>query len=128
MRLRAAALFTCLIFVFILPLVTLAQESQVHIGLLLDSFKNERWQRDSKLIQARAHDVGAKITVRDAEGDDDLQLQQANQLIDAGANVLIVVPHDAEKAAAIVQAAQRKKVPVISYDRLIRNSAVSLYI
>jgi D-xylose transport system substrate-binding protein len=66
--------------------------------------------------------------VKDAEGSDDLQLRQANQLLDAGVNVLMVVPHDAEKAAAIVQAAQRKRVPVISYDRLIKNSPVSLYI
>src|SRR6202022_2341012 len=65
---------------------------------------------------------------KNAEGNDDLQLQQANQLMDAGANVLIVVPHDADKAAAIVQAAQHRGVPVISYDRLIKNSPVSLYI
>jgi D-xylose transport system substrate-binding protein len=53
------------------------------------------------LVQARAKEIGAKITVRDAEGNDELQLQQANQLLDAGVDVLIVVPHDANKAAAI---------------------------
>jgi len=104
------------------------QETPVHIGFLLDNLKFERWQRDSKLVQARAVELGAKITVKDAEGNDDLQLQQANQLLDAGVNVLIVVPHDADKAAAIVQAAQRKGVPVVSYDRLIKNSPASLYI
>jgi len=105
-----------------------AKETPVHIGFLLDNLKFERWQRDSKLVQARAGELGAKITVKDAEGNDDLQLQQANQLLDAGVNVLIVVPHDADKAAAIVQAAQRKGVPVVSYDRLIKNSPASLYI
>ncbi|MFZ0439115.1 MAG: substrate-binding domain-containing protein [Candidatus Sulfotelmatobacter sp.] len=105
-----------------------AEERPVHIGFLVDNFKVERWQRDSKLVQARAGELGAKITVKDAEGNDDLQLQQANQLLDAGVNVLIVVPHDADKAAAIVQAAQRKGVPVVSYDRLIKNSPASLYI
>jgi len=104
------------------------QETPVHIGFLLDNLKFERWQRDSKLVQARAGELRAKITVKDAEGNDDLQLQQANQLLDAGVNVLIVVPHDADKAAAIVQAAQRKGVPVVSYDRLIKNSPASLYI
>ena len=104
------------------------EETPVQIGFLLDTLKLERWQRDVKMVQARAAEVGAKVTVKAAEGDDSLQLQQANQLLDAGVNVLIVVAHDAEKAGAIVQAARRKGVPVISYDRLIKNSPVSLYI
>jgi D-xylose transport system substrate-binding protein len=124
--------FVVLLMIFALfvaaPLCLRAQDKPVHIGLLLDNLKFERWQRDSKLLQARAHDLGVKITVKDAEGNDELQLQQANQLMDEGANVLIVVAHDAEKAAAIVTASQRKGVPVISYDRLIKNSPSSLYI
>lgn len=118
--------------VFLLGLTSLfrsrAEERPVHIGILLDSLKNERWQRESKLFQARAGELGAKIAFKDAENDGDLQLRQANQLLDAGVKVLIVVPHDSDKAAAIVQAAQRKGVPVVDYDRLIRNSPASLYI
>jgi len=128
MRAYAAAL---LVAAFLLAARTpslVAQETPVHIGVLLDDLKLERWQRDSKLLQAHAHERGAKITVKDDEGSDSLQLQQASQLLDSGVNVLIVVPHDAEKAAAIAQAAERKHVPVISYDRLIKNAAVSLYI
>jgi D-xylose transport system substrate-binding protein len=127
MRAVAACLVAVLCMVLV-PLAVHSQETPVHIGLLLDSLKDERWQRDAKLLQARAHEVGAKITLKDAEGDDALQLQQANQLLEAGASVLIVVPHDSEKAAAIVQAAQHKNVPVVSYDRLIRNGAPDLYI
>jgi D-xylose transport system substrate-binding protein len=104
------------------------QEASLHIAFLLDNLKFERWQRDSKLVQARAKELGAKITVQDAEGSDELQLQQANQLLRDGVDVLIVVPHDANKAAAIVQAAQSKRVPVVSYDRLIKHSPASLYI
>jgi D-xylose transport system substrate-binding protein len=45
-----------------------------------------------------------------------------------GVDVLIVAPHNGEIAASIVEAAHRRGVPVISYDRLIRNSDVDLYI
>src|SRR6476659_5940854 len=41
---------------------------------------------------------------------------------------LIVAPHNGEIAASIVEAAHRKGVPVIAYDRLIRNADVDLYI
>ena len=125
---RVATLLVGLICLILVPLGVQGKDAPVHIGFLVDNLKLERWQRDAKMIQARAHELGAEITVKDAGGSDDLQLQQANQLLDDGANVLIVVAHDAEKAAAIVQAAQRKGVPVISYDRLIKNSPVSLYI
>jgi len=128
MRVRQAILASIFLSGLVLSLEVRPEEAPVHIGFLLDNLKFERGQRDSKLVQARAGELGAKITVKDAEGDDDLQLQQANQLLDAGVNVLIVVPHDADKAAAIVQAAQRKGVPVVSYDRLIKNSPASLYI
>ncbi len=126
MSAKALALFICL-FCFV-AVAAHAEDAPVQIGLLLDNLKFERWQRDSKLIQNWAKEKGAKITVKDAEGSDELQLEQANQLLDAGVNVLIVVPHDADKAGAIVQAAQHKGVPVVSYDRLIKNSAVSLYV
>jgi len=128
MRARAIALFVALLCFVLVPLAISGEDQPVHIGLLFDSLKDERWQRDSKLIQARARELGVKITVKDAEGNDELQLQQANQLLEAGVNVLIVVPHDSEKAASVVQAAQRKGVPVVSYDRLIRNTSISLYI
>ena len=128
MRPRQAIFFSVFLLGVALPCKVSAQEKPVHIGFLLDNLKFERWQRDSKLIQARAHELDVKITVKDAEGNDELQLQQANQLLEEGVNVLIVVPHDADKAASIVQAAQRKGVPVVSYDRLIKNSPASLYI
>jgi D-xylose transport system substrate-binding protein len=128
MRIRHTIFIGIFLLALTLSCVVRPEEASVHIGFLMDSLKLERWQRDSKLVQARAEELGAKITVKSAEGDDDLQLQQANQLLDAGVNVLIVVPHDAEKAGAIVEAAKRKGVPVVSYDRLIKNSAVSLYI
>src|SRR6476659_3248846 len=41
---------------------------------------------------------------------------------------LIVAPHNGEIAASIVEAAHRRGVPVIAYDRLIRDCDVDLYI
>jgi D-xylose transport system substrate-binding protein len=43
-------------------------------------------------------------------------------------DVLIVAPHNGEIAASIVENAHAKGVPVISYDRLIRNSEPDLYV
>jgi D-xylose transport system substrate-binding protein len=100
----------------------------IRIGFSMDTLKEERWQRDRDLFVARAKELGAEVLVQSANSDDAVQLQQAENLLSQGVDVLVVVPHNAEVAASIVEAAKRQRVPVISYDRLIRNSDVDLYI
>ncbi|MEJ7617512.1 MAG: D-xylose ABC transporter substrate-binding protein [Pyrinomonadaceae bacterium] len=100
----------------------------LRIGLSLDTLKEERWQRDRDLFVAKAKALGAEVLVQAANGDDAVQTQQAENLLTQDIDVLVVVPHNGEIAASIVDAAKRQNVPVISYDRMIRNSDVDLYI
>ena len=100
----------------------------VRIGFSMDTLKEERWQRDKELIEKRCKEVGADCEVQVANGDDSLQTKQCDNLLTKGVDVLIVAPHNGQIAASIVEAAHRQGVPVISYDRLIRNSDVDLYV
>src|SRR5213079_3667722 len=100
----------------------------VVIGFSMDTLKEERWQRDKELVEKRAKELGASLDVQVANGDDAVQTKQADNMLTKGVDVLIVAPHNGEIAASIVEAAHRKGVPVISYDRLIRNSDVDLYV
>ena len=74
---------------------------KLKIGFLMDSLKVERWQTDLDNFQKRAGELGANVLIETAEGDDELQLQQAQKLIDAGVKSLVLVPHDAEKLRAL---------------------------
>jgi D-xylose transport system substrate-binding protein len=105
-----------------------AESMGLKIGLLLDQLREERWQRDRDLFVSRVEELGGKVVVKSADGDPAKQLADANALLDEGVKVLVVVPTDLEKAGAIVQAAAAKKVPVVSYDRLIRDADVALYV
>src|SRR5438309_7035981 len=98
------------------------------IGFLMDSFKVERWQTDLDKFQKHAAELGAEVLVETAEGDDELQLQQAQKLLASGVKALVLVPHDAGKAVRIVRAAKGRKVPVLCYERLVRDSDVSFFI
>jgi D-xylose transport system substrate-binding protein len=100
----------------------------VRIGFSMDTLKEERWQRDKRLVEQRAKELGAHLDVEVANGDDAVQTNQADNMLTKGIDVLIVAPHNGEIAASIVEAAHRRGVPVISYDRLIRNSDVDLYL
>ena len=105
-----------------------AGPEKIKVGLLLDSLVEERWQRDRDLFVERVKELGGEAIVKAANRDAALQEQQARELLDQGVKALVIVASDTEKAAAIVAAASEKKVPVISYDRLIRDSEVALYV
>jgi D-xylose transport system substrate-binding protein len=100
----------------------------IRIGLSMDTLKEERWQRDRDLFMARARELGAEVLVQSANGDDRVQVQQADNLLTQGVNVLVVIPHNGEVAATIVESAKARGVPVVSYDRLIRSSEPALYV
>jgi len=104
-----------------------AGKGGVRIGFSMDTLKEERWQRDKRLVEERAKAVGALLDVQVANGDDAVQTKQVENLLLKGVDVLIVAPHNGEIAASIVEMAHQKGVPVIAYDRLIRNSDVDLY-
>ena len=100
----------------------------VRIGFSMDTLKEERWQRDKALVEQRCKEAGADCEVQVANGDDAVQTKQCDNLLTKGVDVLIVAPHNGQIAASIVEAAHKQGVPVISYDRLIRNADVDLYV
>jgi D-xylose transport system substrate-binding protein len=100
----------------------------VYIGFSMDTLKEERWQRDKALVEQRAKEVGAQLDVQVANGDDAVQTKQCDNMLTKGVDVLIVAPHNGDIAASIVEKAHAAGVPVISYDRLIKNSEPDLYV
>jgi D-xylose transport system substrate-binding protein len=100
----------------------------VKIGFSMDSLQLERWQHDRDAFVARAKELGAEVYVQSADGVDAVQVRQCENLLTLGIDVLVIVPHNGEVMASAVRSAKAQGVPVVSYDRLIRNSDVSLYI
>jgi len=119
------------IFCFAVITVTLcfaqAPKKEVRIAFSIENVKGERWQTDLDQFQQRAHELGAAVVTRSADGDDDIQFRQIQELLESGIDVLVFLPHDTNKAGRIVEAAHAKHVPVISYDRLA-NAPVDLYV
>lgn len=100
----------------------------IFIGLSMDTLKEERWTRDKQLIEQRAKEVGAQLSVDVAQGNDAIQVQQADAMLTKGVDVLIIVPHNGEVWTPLIEKARKQGVPVISYDRLIKNVEVELYV
>jgi D-xylose transport system substrate-binding protein len=129
MRVRLPKICGLLVFIGVVSCYGQAQQKpEIKIGISLEATKGERWQTDLDEFQIRAEQLGAQTITRSADGDDDLQFEQVKGLLDTGIDVLVLLPHDTQKASRIVEAAHAKHVPVISYDRLIPNPHVDLYI
>jgi len=102
--------------------------SKLKIGFSIEDMKGERWQTDRTSFEGRAKELGAEVISSDAGGDDDRQFQQVKDMIKAGIKVLVFLPRDTTKASRMVDAAKSANVKVISYDRLVLNSDVDLFV
>lgn len=98
------------------------------IGLLMETLKEERWNNDLKFFKAKAESLGAEVFVASCSGDEKLQIDQAEQMLIRGVDILVVVPHDGKSCATIVNMAHQKGVRVIAYDRMILDCDLDLYI
>ena len=107
---------------------TIIAEEKIKIGFSMDTLEEERWPRDRELFKEAVEALGAEVLISEAKGDEALQIVQAEQLLSEGIDLLVIVPHNAEATATIVKKAHSAGVKVISYDRLVMNSSVDLYI
>ncbi len=98
------------------------------IGLLVDNTEHPRWKKDIAIFTKNVEDLGGITEVRIANFDADVQLDQAQELINMAVDVLVVIPVDQNKAGEIVKQAHKYQIPVISYDRLIKDCNLDYYI
>ena len=110
------------------PGATAARDDQVTIGLSLDTLKEARWQADRDMFVKRAGQLGARVLVLAANNDDTVQIGDVEKLITNGVDVLVIVPHDGTAMAKAVKLAHDAGIPVIAYDRIIRDSDLDLYV
>lgn len=98
------------------------------IGVSLPTQAAERWVRDKEKMEAEFAKLGLNVKVQIANEDAGRQISQCENMFAQGLDVLIIAPHDAKAAATIVEKAHAQGVKVISYDRLILDSDVDLYL
>jgi len=106
----------------------LKEGEKVVIGFSLDSLKEPIWKTNKELFIKKAAELDAEVRVEQANSDDNVQLSQIDKLIAEGVNVLVIAPHNGEICGQAVEKAHKAGIKVISYDRLIKNSDVDLYV
>jgi D-xylose transport system substrate-binding protein len=105
-----------------------AKRGELLIGLSLDTLKEARWQADRDLFVAKCAELGATALVQSANSDDTRQMQDIEALITRGVSALVIVAHDSKTMARAVEIAHKANIPVIAYDRMIRDADIDLYV
>lgn len=97
------------------------------IGFSIDTLAIERWQRDLDIFMSSVKSQGADVIVQNAGNSVEEQKRQLMYLASRNVNVIVVVPKDAKALTEVIEKISAKNIPVISYDRLILDSNISLY-
>ncbi|MCW2879045.1 MAG: sugar transporter substrate-binding protein [Sphaerisporangium sp.] len=92
------------------------------VGVTMPTKSSERWIHDGDNVKASLEKLGYKVDLQYAENDIPTQVNQIENQITKGAKVLIVASIDGTAITTQLQEAADKHIPVIAYDRLIRNS------
>jgi D-xylose transport system substrate-binding protein len=101
---------------------------KIKIGVSLPTQRDERWVRDAQKMKDVAKEEGVELRMQICDNDASKQMSQCENLIAQGIDILILAPHDATSAAAIVDNAKAAGLKVISYDRLVLDADVDLYV
>lgn len=97
-------------------------------GVAMPTTTSDRWVKDGEAVQAQLEALGYDVTMLYAEDDVPTQVEQVGQLIDEGVELLIIGSVDGTALKAELDRAEAAGIPIIAYDRLIRDSgAVDYY-
>ncbi|MEU8245631.1 multiple monosaccharide ABC transporter substrate-binding protein [Nonomuraea sp. NPDC048916] len=92
------------------------------VGVTMPTRSSERWIHDGENVKAGLEKLGYQVDLQYAENDIPTQVNQIENQITKGAKLLIVASIDGTALTTQLQQAADNKIPVIAYDRLIRNS------
>ena len=104
------------------------EEEKIQIGMSFDSFVIERWQRDRDVFVSVAKELGAEVNVQNANGVVEEQKKQIDYFIEKGMDVIVIIAIDPSALQDPVKKAKDAGIKVVSYDRLINDADVDLYI
>ena len=106
-----------------------AAPEDLSIGVSMPTQTSERWIADGNAVKSQLEAEGYTVELQYAGDDIPTQSQQVDQMITKGVDALIIAAIDGTALSSQLQAAADADIPVISYDRLIRDSEnVNFYV
>jgi D-xylose transport system substrate-binding protein len=98
------------------------------VAFLLSTLQEERYQKDVKYFEQRAHELGLRTVTLAADNDNAKQIAQVEDVLTQGAKVIVIQPTDSQAASSYVRLAHEHDAKVIAYDRAIVSPDLDYYV
>ena len=105
-----------------------AAEGAKKIGISMPTQSLERWNRDGQYLDEQFKATGYETILTFSDNKSDRQVNDIQNMIAEDVDLLIVAAIDGVALNTAMNEAAEADIPVISYDRLILNDAVSYYV
>jgi ABC-type sugar transport system substrate-binding protein len=99
--------------------------SGITIGLAVSTLNNPFFVELQQGAQEMANQLGAKLTVVDAQNDATNQVNQVQTLVTQGVKAIILNPVDSKQSAPAAKAAEMANIPLISVDRSVEGKVAA---
>ena len=98
-----------------------AAETQT-VGVCMPTQSSARWIADGANMKTQLEAKGYAVDLQYAEDIVENQVSQIENMITKGVKCLVIASIDGESLTAVLEKAKEANIPVIAYDRLIRNT------
>jgi len=98
------------------------------IGISMPTQSLERWNRDGAYLDEQFKAAGFETVLTYSDNKAEQQVNDIQNMLADGVELLVVAAIDGEALNTAMNEAAEAGVPVIAYDRLIMNDAVSYYV
>ena len=126
MKIKNLCLTLCASSLLLASMAGMAKE--VKIGMAIDDLRLERWQKDRDIFVNKAESLGAKVFVQSANGNEETQMSQIENMINRGVDVLVIIPYNGQVLSNVIKEAKQEGIKVLAYDRMINNADIDFYI
>ena len=92
------------------------------IGVAMPTQSLQRWNQDGTNMKAELEEKGYKVDLQYANNDVNTQVQQIENMITKGCDILVVASIDGSALTDVLSKAADEDIKVIAYDRLIMQS------
>jgi putative multiple sugar transport system substrate-binding protein len=99
-----------------------AEDAGTLVGVAMPTTTSDRWIADGENVTAQLEALGHVVDLQYAENDVPTQVDQIAAMIAEGADALVIGAIDGTALKDVLADAAAAGIPVISYDRLIRDS------
>ena len=94
-------------------------DDETFVGIAMPTKSLERWNRDGSHLDGLLKDAGFETSLQYADNKVDQQITQLENMINQGADILVIAPIDDTALAPTLQQAADADITIIAYDRLL---------